>query len=128
LRTNTSIPPLQAVIRYRDLLQVEALFRAAKASFDTRPIYHQSDAAIRGHVFCSFLALTLAKELTRLCEARDIKPEWQPLLNDLDRLQQATIEKDGKVVTTRTYATGQVGNVFKAAGIALPHNVDERQA
>ena len=41
---------------------------------------------------------------------------------------QATIEKDGKVVTTRTYATGQVGNVFKAAGIALPHNVDERQA
>jgi hypothetical protein len=128
LRTNTNVPPLQAVIRYRDLLQVEALFRAAKASFDTRPIYHQSDAAIRGHVFCSFLALTLAKELTRLCEARDIKPEWQPLLNDLDRLQQATIEKDGKVVTTRTYATGQVGNVFKAAGIALPHNVDERQA
>src|SRR6187402_979459 len=114
LRTNTSIPPLQAVIRYRDLLQVEALFRAAKASFDTRPIYHQSDAAIRGHVFCSFLALTLAKELTRLCEAKDIKPEWQPLLNDLDRLQQATIEKDGKVVTTRTYATGQVGPVFQA--------------
>jgi transposase len=104
------------------------VYRAAKASFDTRPICHQSDAAIRGHVFCSFLALTLAKELISLCEARDIKPEWQPLLNDLDRLQQATIEKDGKVVTTRTYATGQVGNVFKAAGIALPHNVDERQA
>src|SRR5690606_111021 len=42
----------------------------AKASFDTRPIFHQSDAAIRGHVFVSFLALTLAKELTRLCQEK----------------------------------------------------------
>ena len=128
LRTNARLTALQAVIRYRDLLQVEALFRAAKASFDTRPIFHQSDAAIRGHVFCSFLALTLAKELTRLCEARGIKPEWQPLLNDLDRLQQAIVEKDGKAITTRTHVTGQVGNIFKAAGIALPHNLDEQPA
>jgi hypothetical protein len=118
------------VIRYRDLLQVEALFRAAKASFDTRPLFHQCDAAIRGHVFCSFLALTLtlAKELTRLCEEKDLKPEWQPLLNDLDRLQQATIEKDGKAITVRTPTTGMAGSVFKAAGIALPHNFDEQSA
>jgi len=128
LRTNAKVTPLQAVIRYRDLLQVESLFRAAKASFDTRPIFHQSDAAIRGHVFCSFLALVLAKELTRLCEVKGLKPEWQPLLNDLDRLQQATIEKDGKAITTRTHVTGQVGNVFKAAGIALPSNLDEQPA
>lgn len=128
LRTNAKVTPLQAVIRYRDLLQVEALFRAAKASFDTRPIFHQSDAAIRGHVFCSFIALTLAKHLMRLCEEKGLKPEWQPLLNDLDRLQQATIEKDGKVITTRTHVSGDVGNVFKAAGIALPHNIDEQTA
>ncbi|UNC16553.1 IS1634 family transposase (plasmid) [Acidiphilium multivorum] len=128
LRTNARVTPLQAVIRYRDLLEVEALFRAAKASFDTRPIFHQADAAIRGHVFCSFLALTLAKELNRLCGARGFQPEWQKLLNDLDRLQQATIEKGGKVITTRTHVTGQVGNVFKAAGIALPHNISEHPA
>jgi len=128
LRTNAKVTPLQAVIRYRDLLQVEALFRSAKASFDTRPIFHESDAAIRGHVFCSFLALTLAKHLMHLCEEKGIKPEWQPLLGDLDRLQQATIEKDGKVIITRTHVSGQVGNVFKAAGIGLPHNIDEHPA
>ena len=128
VRTNARITPLQAVLRYRDLLEVESLFRAAKATFDTRPIFHQSDAAIRGHVFCSFLALVLAKELTRLCEARGLKPEWQRLLNDLDRLQQATIEKDGKVITTRTHVSGQVGNVFRAAGIALPANFRDTQA
>ena len=127
LRTNARVTPLQAVIRYRDLLEVEALFRAAKASFDTRPIFHQSNAAIRGHVFWSFLALTLAKELNRLCGAGGFQPEWQKLLNDLDRLQQATIEKGGKVITTRPHVTGQVGIVFKVAGIALPHNISERR-
>lgn len=125
IRTNAKITPLQAVIRYRDLLQVEALFRAAKATFDTRPIFHQSDAAIRGHVFCSFLALVLAKELGRLCEDKGFKPEWQPLLNDLDRLQQASIEKDGKRIAIRTPTAGKVGAVFQAAGIALPDNIAE---
>jgi len=128
LRTNAKVTPLQAVIRYRDLLQVESLFRAAKASFDTRPIFHQSDAAIRGHVFCSFLALVLAKELTRLCEAKGLKPEWQPLLNDLDRLQQATIEKDGKAITIRTPTAGMVGSVFQATGVAIPANIREQAA
>ena len=67
LRTNARVTPLNAVLRYRDLLAVETLFRTAKATFDTRPIFHSSDAAIRGHVFCSFLALVLAKELQDRC-------------------------------------------------------------
>src|SRR5262249_38962386 len=67
LRSNARISPLQAVLRYRDLLQVEELFRTAKALMRTRPIYHSSDAAIRGHVFCSFLALVLRKELDERC-------------------------------------------------------------
>src|SRR5262245_53904249 len=67
LRTNTRVTPLQAVLRYRDLLQVEDLFRRAKANLRTRPIYHSSDAAIRGHVFCWFLAPMLQKELADLC-------------------------------------------------------------
>ena len=128
LRTNARITPLQAVLRYRDLLQVEDLFRRAKAVLRTRPIYHSSDAAIRGHVFCSFLALLLQKELADRCRAADITIEWSDLLRDLDRLQQTTIEKDGKRITTRTAVTGQVGRVFQAVGVALPPNMQEHTA
>jgi hypothetical protein len=52
LRTNFEVKPLPAMIRYRDVFQVEPLFRAAKASFHTRSIFYQFDAAIRGHVVC----------------------------------------------------------------------------
>ena len=120
--------PLNAVLRYRELLQVEDLFRRAKTQLRTRPIYHSCDAAIRGHVFCSFLALVLQKELADRCRAADVTVEWDDLIRDLDRLQEATIEKDGKRVTTRTYVEGQVGRVFQAAGVALPSNWHEQPA
>ena len=67
---------LQAVLRYRDLIRVEQLFRTAKSLMRTRPIYHSSDAAIRGHVFCSFLALVLRKELDERCRNAGWRPEW----------------------------------------------------
>ena len=128
LRTNARITPLQAVLRYRDLLQVEDLFRRAKAALRTRPIYHSSDAAIRGHVFCSFLALLLHKHLADRCRAAGVTVEWADLLRDLDRLQEATIDKDDKRITTRTPVAGQVGRVFQAAGVALPPNTRDQIA
>ena len=37
-----------------------------KSILETRPIYHQCDETIRGHVFCSFLALLLRRALEQL--------------------------------------------------------------
>jgi hypothetical protein len=122
LRTNARVTPLQAVLRYRDLLQVEDLFRRAKAALRTRPIYHSSDAAIRGHVFCSFLALVLRKELQDRCRIAGFRPEWGDVLRDLDRLQDVEIDQGGKHVILRTPASGVAGRLFQAARIALPPN------
>jgi hypothetical protein len=128
LRTNARITPLQAVLRYRDLMQVEQLFRTAKALMRTRPIHHSSDAAIRGHVFCSFLALILRKELDEHCRRVGFRPEWGDVLRDLDRLQEVVITQDGQEMTLRTPATGVIGTLFKAARIALPPNVRDASA
>jgi hypothetical protein len=125
LRTNARISPLQAMLRYRELLVVEQLFRTAKALMRTRPIYHSSDAAIRGHVFCSFLALVLRKELEDRCRAAGFRPEWGDVLRDLDRLQEVELTKDGKHLVLRTPVSGVAGKLFQAARIALPPNVRE---
>jgi transposase len=42
------------------LLAVEQGFLAAKTLLATRPIFHRTDAAIRGHIFCTFLALVVS--------------------------------------------------------------------
>jgi hypothetical protein len=83
------------------------------ATFDTRPIFHSSDAAIRGHVFCCFLALVLAKDLKDCCAAVGLKPEWDRLIRDLDHLQSGDIARDGRRITVRTPVTGDVGLVAR---------------
>ena len=47
------------------------------------------------------LGIPVSQTMRRLV----LQPEWQPLLNDLDRLQEATIEKDGKVITCLLYTS-----------------------
>src|SRR6201997_2902393 len=125
LRTNTKITPLQVMLRYRDLLRVEQLLRQAKAVLATRPIYHSSDIAIRGHVFCSFLALLLAKELEDRLHRHGVAAEWGDILRDLDRLQEIELDQDGKRFLLRTPTTGVAGRLFQAVGVALPPNVQE---
>src|SRR5271156_5968126 len=125
LRTNTKITPLQVMLRYRDLLRVEQLLRQAKAVLAPRPIYHSSDTAIRGHVFCSFLALLLAKELEDRLRRQGGAAEWGDILRDLDRLQQIQLEQDGKRFLLRTPTTGVAGKLFQAVGVALPPNIQE---
>jgi hypothetical protein len=123
LRTNARITPLQAMLRYRELLEVETLFRKTKSVLRTRPIYHSSDAAIRGHVFCSFLALVLQKELLERCRAAGFMPEWDDVLRDLDRLQQAEVIQGGKTWKVRTDVEATASALLRACGIAIPPRI-----
>ena len=120
LRTNANVTPLQAVLRYRDLLQVENLFLRTKAIMRTRPIFHSSDAAIRGHVFCSFLALAMQKYLDDLSIEAGVTPEWKELLRDLDRLQQVRLQYRGADWMVRTDAAQTITALFRQAHVALP--------
>ena len=56
------------------------------------------------------------------CERHGFRSEWVRLVRDLDSLQSATVEQNGRI-TTRTHAEGEVGRVFQATGIGLPPNV-----
>jgi hypothetical protein len=108
------------VLRYRDLLQVENLFLRTKAVMRTRPIFHSSDAAIRGHVFCSSLALAMQKHLDDFARQAGLTPEWKELLRDLDRLAQVSIRHRGADWLVRTDASSAVTHLFKTARVALP--------
>ena len=123
LRTNTSLDPLQVMLRYRELQGVEQLFRSAKSLLATRPIFHKCDDTIRGHVFCSFLALVLRKELQDRLAAAGLDPEWAEVLRDLDRLQEVEVAQDGKRFVLRTPVTGCAGKLFQTLGVALPPNI-----
>ena len=91
----------------------------------TRPIYHKRDETIRGHVFCSFLALVLRQELQSRLEERGHDLEWADVIGDLDRLQMVEVEQDGKRFLLRSEVQGSCGQVFQTAGVAIPPTVQQ---
>jgi hypothetical protein len=123
LRTNTELPAVEAALQYKRLWLVEHWFRDGKSLLATRPIYHQRDATIRGHVFCSFLALLLRQELQARLEARGQTLEWAEVLRDLERVQYVEVEHQGKRFRLRSELQGTAGKVFQAAGVAVPPTV-----
>ena len=82
---------MKVALKYKQLWQVERVFRDVKSLLLTRPIFHQRDRTIRGHVFCSFLALVLRKELDRCLEHAGQSLEWAEIKQDLKALQTVTI-------------------------------------
>ena len=125
LKTNTGLGARQVALKYKELWQVEQVFREMKSILETRPIYHQRDETIRGHVFCSFLALVLRKELDRRLEKAGHCFEWADIKQDLKSLQEIVIEDNGKRLAIRSECKGSCGRLFQSVGVAIPLTIRE---
>jgi hypothetical protein len=128
LRTNTDLSPLEAMLCYKQLWTVEQTFRTAKHLFSTRPIFHKLDETIRGHVFCSFLALVLKKALEDRIAALGHSGSWPEIIADLDSLTETEIEYDGKHFIVRSAPRPAASLALRAAGVALPPTVRDAAA
>jgi hypothetical protein len=124
LRTNTDWPAARVALAYKMLWMVEDLHRSAKSLLETRPIFHRLDRTIRGHVFCSFLALLLRKELLCRIAKAGHSAEWAEVLQDLEALTVTEVVHGGKRARLRSQLQGCCGRVFQAVGIAIPPTVE----
>jgi hypothetical protein len=113
----------EVALRYKDLWMVEDIFRTMKSVLETRPIYHKCDETIRGHVFCSFLALALRKELQTLLAAKGWSLEWADVLRDLEQLRVTTLRSGASLCELRSMPRGASGKALSAAGVSLGPSV-----
>ena len=104
---------------------VEDTFRTAKSILETRPIYHKSDDTIRGHVFCSFLALCLKRELEIRLEDKGLEAEWKEIVRGLDNLHKVEATLQGQGFIFRSTLCGDALPAIRAAGAALPPTIRE---
>jgi transposase len=123
LRTNTTLSAREVGLKYKQLWMVEQLFRSAKTLLSTRPVYHKYDRTIRGHVFCSFVALVLRRALQERLEAKSLSCEWADIKLDLDSLTEVELEHGGKRFLLRSQPKGVCNSVFRAVGVAFPPTI-----
>ncbi len=126
LQTNLTDEPKLVALAYKELWLVEDLFRAMKSVLDPRPIYHKRDATIRGHGFCSFLALLLRRALEQRLAAKGESWEWAEILRGWDNLQEVEAVFQGRRFGLRSQVLGQAHKAFQAAGVALPPTLREK--
>ena len=125
LRTNTVYNAETVAHVYKALWTVEDIIRTAKSIIDTRPIYHRCNETIRGHVFCSFLALLLKTELERRMKFADLKCEWAQVIRGLEALQQVEATFQEKRFVLRSQLTSEASAALRATGIAAPPTLRE---
>jgi len=126
LQTSLADKPQAIASAYKELWMVEDLFRTMKSVLETRPIYHKLDETIRGHVFCSFLALLLRRALEHHLEEKGERWEWGEIVRGLDNLQEVEAVFQGKHFLLRSQVLGQAHKAFRAAGVALPPTLREK--
>jgi hypothetical protein len=106
LRTNADATPLHAVLRHRELLQVQQLTRRSNALFET------------GHGFCAFLALLLQKRRNDLASTAGNTVAGGRRCASLINQKRSCIhpKRTGSFVPAPT----AVAAIFRQARIALP--------
>jgi hypothetical protein len=125
LRTNTVYNAETVAHVYNALWTVEDIFRTTKSILETRPIFHRCNETIRGHVFCSFLALLLKSELERRMKFADLRYEWPQVLRGLEALQQVEATFQGKRFLLRSQLISEASAALRATGVAVPATLRE---
>jgi Transposase DDE domain len=120
LTTSTDLPAAAVALAYKSLWRVERAFRTMKSTLDVRPVFHQRDDSVIGHIVGCFLALRLEVDLQRRLDAKGLAAPWPDLMRDLARVQAVIVDLDGTRYRLRTDCGGHAAKAFQAAGVAIP--------
>ena len=89
---------------YTMLTDLESVFRSLKTDLGLRPIFHQVDRRVEGHLFISVLAYHFVHMLRLRLKAQGIDDSWSTLRETLAVQQRVTTtlqRRDGRAVHVR---------------------------
>jgi hypothetical protein len=89
---------------YTMLTNLESVFRSLKTDLGLRPVFHQIDRRVEGHLFISVLAYHFVHTLRLQLKERGIDASWETLRETLATQQRVTAtlqRRDGRTVHVR---------------------------
>jgi transposase len=89
---------------YSMLTNLESVFRSLKTDLGLRPVYHQIERRVEGHLFISVLAYSVVHSMRMQLKAEAISGSWETIRNTLAtqiRITTTLKRRDGKTVHVR---------------------------
>ena len=117
------LPVEDVVYGYKQLFEVERVFRDLKHVVEVRPVYHRLDDRIRSHVLICFLAMVLVR-----CAERSVNMTWCDIMHTVTDIRVGkTISADGELWLTSPLDDTQ-RELFKALKLKYPPKVWDYRA
>ncbi len=86
------------------LTELESVFRSLKTDLGLRPVFHQVDRRVEGHLFISVLAYHFVHTLRLQLKAQGINDSWNTLRQAMTTQRRVTVtlqRRDGRTVHVR---------------------------
>jgi len=112
-----SFGPLEAVASYKQLSEVERGFRSLKDVIAMRPIWHHSEAGVKGHIFVAALALLVERLLERRLKEGGVQLSARDALLAAQTIRHVRFEVGGQVRSGVTVGSSQAQQVLRALSI-----------
>ena len=108
---------------YTMLTDLESAFRSMKSELGMRPVYHQLEHRIDGHLFLSILAYHLLHTIRYQLKQENLHHSWDSIRNIVSTQVRVTTSmdlKDGGVVRIRktSMATPDQAEIYRALNIS----------
>ncbi len=129
LRSNNTTMDEQTMWKtYTTLTDLEAVFKSLKSELGLRPIFHQTQSRVDGHLFITLLAYSIIHTIRYKLKKEDIHYSWSTIREKLSSQVRVTTSmkcKDGSTLYIRqsTEPTQEEKEIYDALGIN--HQVGE---
>ena len=108
---------LEAVAWYKQLMDVERSFRHLKDVLAMRPIYHQVEPRVKGHIFVAALALLVQRLLERRLDDAGVDMSATESLQAVETVRLVNFKVDHKRRRGVSTPSGRARQILKAMGI-----------
>jgi len=118
--TNRTLSPKQVVHHYKELQEIERIFRTLKSSLDVRPIYHWVDRRIEAHIFMCVLALQIQRLMRQRLRTAKIKRSPERVLEKLSFQKTVEATSEGRKIQGLVPPTEEQLSFFEALNLPKP--------
>lgn len=109
--------PVEAVVAYKELGEVERAFRDLKDLIGMRPFYHRTANRVRGHIFVATLAFLLERALEKKLKAKGVGLSPRDALQALETVHVVETEIGTHLKVGVNGGSGRARQVLAALGI-----------
>lgn len=112
-----NITPQETVTAYKELCNVESLFREFKDVLEGRPIWHRTEEGTKAHIFIRALGYLLDTALHKKMEESGVNLTVEEAIKSLGQVKIAELKLKGEKRQIITGAKYYAGAVLKSVGL-----------